>query len=107
MKSSRHRKNQRERFALPRVMRPLSRCPNCGEIGQHYAPPSFGDRGFYLCEEVTKHVRIPVTVETESGQQIEGHITGDPDMPPKLRAALAEMMRIAANQAIRETDPAA
>ena len=25
-------------------------CPNCGEPGAHFAPPSFGDEGFWTCE---------------------------------------------------------
>ena len=49
-----------------------------------------------------KHVHIPVTVETDSGQQIEGHITGDPDMPESTRKALTEMMRLFANEAMKE-----
>lgn len=26
-------------------------CFNCGEIGSHYIPPSFGDPGFYTCKK--------------------------------------------------------
>jgi len=26
------------------------RCPKCNEIASHYAPPSFGEEGFYICE---------------------------------------------------------
>lgn len=99
MKISRHRKNQRERFALQPT------CPNCGQEGRHEMPRNLDDviagRRWFSCEP--RHVRIPVTVETDSGQQVEGHITGDPGMPPKLRAALSEMMRIVANQALAET----
>ena len=29
------------------------RCPNCGEYGSHFAPPSFGDKGFFICEKKT------------------------------------------------------
>ena len=26
------------------------RCPNCGEYGAHFAPPSCGEPGFFICE---------------------------------------------------------
>ena len=25
-------------------------CPNCGEKGAHFAPPSLGDEGFFICK---------------------------------------------------------
>ena len=25
-------------------------CPNCGEQGPHYVPPSLGEKGFFVCE---------------------------------------------------------
>lgn len=28
----------------------MSKCPNCGEDGPHFAPPSMGEAGFYICE---------------------------------------------------------
>ena len=29
-----------------------SPCSNCGErTGPHFVPPSFGDRGFFMCEK--------------------------------------------------------
>jgi hypothetical protein len=27
------------------------RCPNCGEYGAHFAPPSLGEEGFFICKE--------------------------------------------------------
>ena len=30
------------------------RCPNCGEYGAHFVPPSFGDEGFFICEKKTE-----------------------------------------------------
>jgi hypothetical protein len=39
--------NKQSRFQV------LSICSNCGEPGPHFAPPSFGDPGFYLCERKT------------------------------------------------------
>ena len=26
-------------------------CPNCGKTGSHFAPPSFGEEGFYTCSK--------------------------------------------------------
>ncbi len=30
------------------------RCPNCGEYGQHFAGPSFGEPGFFICKKKPK-----------------------------------------------------
>lgn len=27
-----------------------TRCINCGELGSHFAPPSFGEAGFFICK---------------------------------------------------------
>lgn len=27
------------------------RCPNCGDYGAHFVPPSCGEPGFYLCKK--------------------------------------------------------
>lgn len=32
-----------------------STCTNCGEDGSHFAPPSFGEEGFFMCK--TKGVK--------------------------------------------------
>jgi len=29
---------------------PEGKCINCGEKGAHFVPPSFGDKGFFICE---------------------------------------------------------
>jgi hypothetical protein len=29
-----------------------SRCLNCGQMGSHFAPPSFGEEGFFVCVRV-------------------------------------------------------
>jgi len=29
-------------------------CPNCGQPGRHFMPPSMGDRGFYVCGEMLR-----------------------------------------------------
>ena len=26
-------------------------CPNCGDEGPHFVPPSFGEPGFYICSK--------------------------------------------------------
>ena len=26
-------------------------CTNCGKPGSHYAPPSLGEPGFYICDK--------------------------------------------------------
>lgn len=28
-----------------------NRCSNCGEYGSHFAPPSCGEPGFFICKE--------------------------------------------------------
>ena len=28
----------------------VEKCINCGEKGAHFVPPSFGDKGFFICE---------------------------------------------------------
>jgi len=27
-------------------------CRNCGEKGTHFAPPSFGEEGFFICQTI-------------------------------------------------------
>lgn len=49
MKVSKRKKNERKQYAF-RLFRP---CPNCGEniaFGGHYAPPSMGEAGFFICQ---------------------------------------------------------
>ena len=31
-----------------------NRCPNCGEYGSHFCGPSFGEPGFFICEQKAK-----------------------------------------------------
>lgn len=44
---------------LPAIKRgvPLRACLHCGEMTRegHFVPPSFGDRGFYICAAVGRH----------------------------------------------------
>ena len=32
-------------------------CPNCGEKGPHFVPPSLGDPGMFVCKERVETVR--------------------------------------------------
>lgn len=36
---------------MRKARRNATRCPNCGEFGAHFIPPSFGDPGFYGCKK--------------------------------------------------------
>lgn len=51
MKISRKRKQQRLSFALPRPKRP---CPNCGQPGPHFMPPSLGEPGMWMCDQLAR-----------------------------------------------------
>lgn len=31
-----------------------SRCLKCEQLGSHFVPPSFGDKGFYICDPDAK-----------------------------------------------------
>lgn len=54
-KKAERRRNDPKIKALTRKSLGLSRlCPNgCGEPGPHFVPPSFGDRGFFVCTPKT------------------------------------------------------
>jgi hypothetical protein len=39
------RENERKVAAMRQSL-----CPNCKRPGSHFAPPSFGEKGFYICE---------------------------------------------------------
>lgn len=30
----------------------MIRCPNCGEQGPHFVPPSIGEKGFFICKTI-------------------------------------------------------
>lgn len=34
--------------------RKKSACPNCGRHGSHFAPPCFGEEGFFMCDTIAK-----------------------------------------------------
>ncbi len=58
MSVGKRRRKAAERVARDRELsrnRKLSarfkNCLNCGEPGPHFAPPSFGDPGFFTCEK--------------------------------------------------------
>jgi ribosomal protein L32 len=47
-KVSKKKKEMRRGFAIIRMSMP---CPNCGLQGPHFAPPSLGEPGFYICQK--------------------------------------------------------
>ena len=62
MKRTLRQIRMRQAFALPR---PEPVCPNCGQPGRHFVPPSGGGRdpGFYHC------IRVPRMTAIESGDE--------------------------------------
>ncbi len=50
MKVSKAKKNQRKKLWGQTPMGAPSPCPNCGEPGPHFVPPSLGEKGFFMCE---------------------------------------------------------
>ena len=56
---------KRQRKSKQRRMRPkstnyLSTCPCCNKKGPHFIPPSFGDKGFFICESSIETLRCSV-----------------------------------------------
>jgi len=93
MKRKPHQTNARREFAL----QPL--CPNCGQRGRHYVPAFFpGDSSGFICEP--EHRRMGFDIPT-SGGVVQASIKGDPNMPESTRNALLEMMRLAAEDAMK------
>lgn len=41
------------------------RCPNCGEYGSHFAPPSLGESGFFICKKKSDDKKEPETYLTK------------------------------------------
>lgn len=58
MKLSKETKNKRKHYSTW-----FHNCPNCKQriTGGHFVPPSLGEKGFYICEELAgeKTVDIP------------------------------------------------
>lgn len=47
----RQKKRQKQGDGFSREFRQrLKKCMNCGEDGPHFVPPSFGDKGFFMCD---------------------------------------------------------
>ena len=44
------RQRMKNRATAKALHRMFHRCPNCGEAGPHFVPPSLGDPGFYICK---------------------------------------------------------
>ena len=56
MKITNEKKNMRKQFMADarRANGTYPRCPNCGgdiTSGGHFAPPSFGDSGMWVCQK--------------------------------------------------------
>ena len=49
---------------LKKRLVPYCRCPNCGKKGQHFIPPIFSDKGFFMCKKSGTATSLP------SGQKI-------------------------------------
>jgi len=45
------------------------RCPNCGEWGPHFVPPSCGESGFYICKSINNFEIV--TAQCEKCQLIK------------------------------------
>ena len=43
-----------------------NRCPNCGEYGPHFVPPSFGEPGFFICEKKIFKISTKTTPPLDS-----------------------------------------
>ena len=43
-------KRQKKKKKRNRPIWAPTECPNCGEKGPHFVPPSFGDKGFFMCK---------------------------------------------------------
>lgn len=41
------------------------RCPNCGEYGAHFVPPSLGEPGFFICKKKAEEALEKVEQEEE------------------------------------------
>jgi hypothetical protein len=46
-------KNRKKNDRMAMVIKPTFVCPNCKETTTHghFAPPSWGESGFFICEE--------------------------------------------------------
>lgn len=46
MKRQKKKKKKQKPILAP------TKCINCGEKGAHFVGPSFGDKGFFICEKI-------------------------------------------------------
>ena len=53
-------------------------CPNCKKEGPHFVGPSFGERGFFICEKLDKDAK---DVKRENDERDDR----DPDFYDRLR----------------------
>lgn len=60
-------------------LHPKTICPNCGEPGPHFVPPSFGDKGFFICKQNSKYNKLRRNKNMSSDEQtIKCPICGRP-----------------------------
>lgn len=64
---------------IPTHRRPV--CPNCGQVGAHYVPPSFGEAGFYACETVEAAVK---RITDKAFDDPDFVVAGQDELPPGL-----------------------
>lgn len=48
---------RRAAYAARNKERNQSRCLNCGQKGSHFMPPSFGESGYFTCQEWRNHAQ--------------------------------------------------
>ena len=50
------------------------KCPGCGKRGPHFVPPSFGDKGFFICQPIVEEVNSQKDLN-RIVDEIEGALT--------------------------------
>lgn len=45
-----------------------TKCPQCGEPGPHFVPPSMGEPGFYICEQTRIKADPPIAPASAAGE---------------------------------------
>lgn len=67
-------KKRRARAEAARIRRQNETpCPNCGQPGAHFVPPSFGEPGFFICDDPVP-TRQPATFPLNSPPELQGGI---------------------------------
>ena len=66
--NKKQRNKNRATAAALRQPREQSICMNCGEPGSHFAPPCFGDDGFFMCKSPFDAIREIMQDEERRGR---------------------------------------